>query len=111
MSRICCPGFQSLIDNTRNRGCSLFVIDHLGEPIFLVVFRSVDQNIVLDFRSVPSEVGQRLFSYGTQLPISFCPWCGVKLSKYYRTSWKELVSKTLENALDHVPATQVRLDA
>lgn len=90
MSTYCCNGLKSLADNRNKNGFSLEVYSEGGEPSFWIIMRSIAEehieSIVINTNASTEAV------FWTRVHISFCPWCGKKLEKFYKKNWKILFS-------------------
>src|SRR5262245_61429940 len=82
----CCSPFEGAFENAGERGLAVVVgARDADEPAsFYLQGRAVDQNVTPDFHTpfplaLVSEVG-----------ITFCPWCGVRLEKYYRRRLEQM---------------------
>jgi hypothetical protein len=90
----CCIGFKAHYEAAGSRGTACLVgRDFLGEPEFQIQWRAVDEG---DENQIDSNV---LASVITDIRITFCPWCGVKLARFYRKSIDYLFREGFELGL------------
>lgn len=82
----CCPIFADHYKQAGERGLATIVVESSQQrPRFILQFRAVarrDEDLVQS--TVP-------LSFLTEHDISFCPWCGRKLARWYRKRWRGLV--------------------
>lgn len=83
----CCFAFKGHSENAGQRGLGIYVEVHDKDPKFVLQWRSVDNPI--SFQS------EQAISLMEEVKISFCPWCGVRLSEFYSSSYKELARPDL----------------
>ena len=80
----CCMGFEGNFQMSGSRGFGVFVSIREGaEPAFILQHRSVDPGAPTPHTEYP-------ISLVSDIQMQFCPWCGVKLSDWYRKVLKEL---------------------
>lgn len=92
--KYCCEGFQLAVKNVSKRGVSIGPKEHVdGKPYFILVMRSIDEDKIT---KVSSALGKIILEepvdiyYATETVVKYCPWCGAKLSRYYKRTWREL---------------------
>ena len=80
----CCKGFEGHFQMVGTRGFGIFVSTKDGpEPNFIMQHRAVDEGSPVPNTTYP-------LSLVTDAQIQFCPWCGVRLKKFYLDSYREL---------------------
>jgi hypothetical protein len=80
----CCPPFEGHFQEAGLRGTAVFAANTEGEsPLFILQFRSTEGER-------PTSEVKGLLTLVSDTVINFCPWCGVRLSRCYRRTWKEL---------------------
>lgn len=92
--KYCCKGLENLRENQLSAGFSIDVKNTKDGPVFWLYFRSVKNENVPKFKgySLPEK-----FILAESMPIHRCPWCGVRLSRFYRKSWEQLASGHAES--------------
>jgi len=65
------------------RGFSIFVVTDGGTSIFVLQHRAIEQDV-----AIPNS--DQSLSIISEMQIQFCPWCGVRLHKYYQPRLQEL---------------------
>ena len=85
--RWCCSAFRTHFCEAGSRGLAVLVVSDelVEEPRFLLQHRAIDQGAELEYD------GNVPLTLVTEAHISFCPWCGRKLERWYRRDWRELV--------------------
>jgi hypothetical protein len=59
--------------------------------------RAVEKNSIGSFSISPPDVP---LTISTRIPIHFCPWCGIKLAKFYKKHFQLLSDKTIADEFD-----------
>jgi len=92
--KYCCNGFEEAYKNYNKRGVSIFAEDHFGQPIFIVLFRSVN---ITDEKELSEAINefQKTYHIATERVIRYCPWCGRKLSSFYKNTWNNIIGQSL----------------
>lgn len=89
----CCMGFEGNFQMAGERGFGVFVYRRDGqEACFILQHRAVDQGVVI-------ATTERPVSMVSDIQVQFCPWCGVKLSDFYRNRLLELDRSELRIAV------------
>jgi hypothetical protein len=87
----CCIPFKTWYEAAGERGAAILVGRNSGgKPEFIIQHRAVDKGIDL---LPPTEFPVTLIS---EIDISYCPWCGRKLDKWYRDSVDDLYRPDLK---------------
>jgi hypothetical protein len=81
----CCTVFKANYERGGERGVAVLYAWREDELQFFLQFRALEPGI--DPFPVPVETPVSLV---TQVPISFCPWCGAHLLKRYRKQVQNL---------------------
>ena len=96
----CCPAFEGWHQESGKRGLGVFVDDSgYGDvkPIFVLQFRAVDAGINLPAIGISDS--QTLVSTVVDVAIQYCPWCGRRLSKWYKKDWPRMAKPELRTPL------------
>jgi hypothetical protein len=73
------------VESAGKRGFGVFVAPGLaGEPEFVLQHRALNPGRSLD-------TGEETVSLVTDAVIQFCPWCGTRLSRFYRRCVEQLL--------------------
>jgi hypothetical protein len=94
--KYCCEGFEHAVSKRMERGISIGARDTGVEPIIYIIGKAIDDvdlPRMLKNAKVLREAGVSgglFMSIESFSPIRFCPWCGVKLHKFYVPTWREL---------------------
>ena len=94
--RWCCNAIQHQFENRRKRGIAVISVPP-GElhplPRFQLSVRSIDDEVIGKFESplAGAHIAQTL---QTWVSINYCPWCGVKLARFYRKTWSTLYDES-----------------
>ena len=85
--RWCCPNFEDAFLQAGTRGLGILVVqdDEAGPPRFVLQHRAVD------LHKKPNYEGSVPLTLVCDNTISFCPWCGRKLKRWYRQQWSALL--------------------
>ncbi len=84
MMKWCCTAFRERFELAGERGFGVFVSTRDDpRPAFILQHRTLDRGTAIPNTAVPMSVF-------ADCQIHFCPWCGVKLEKYYRGEFKLL---------------------
>ncbi len=91
--KLCCFGFAQAVENCDLHGWSIYATELAGKPTFFICFRGLSFD---DFEKRSATKGEpdgdRMpVAVGSEFPISFCPWCGVRLSRRYRKTWRNFL--------------------
>lgn len=87
----CCPNFKSWHEAAGERGYTVFaepIAD--GKSAFVVQYRAVD---IAQEHLVSSQTPLTLLA---DIRISYCPWCGRDLAKWYGRNTEELYKPSLK---------------
>jgi hypothetical protein len=86
----CCTAFENHYRIAGERGIAIVVGagDQHG-PLFLVQARAFDRDRTPEFKVTEP------MSLVTETVVDFCPWCGVRLHKWYRKHLPELIMPDL----------------
>lgn len=80
----CCAVFQDHFAEAGSRGFGIFLVDSDREdPGFIFQFRAMDAGATAPICETP-------LSIVSDVHVHFCPWCGVKLARFYRKHYREL---------------------
>ncbi len=96
----CCAGMEGLFGERHGRGLYVFARspDATGQarPLFFIAARVVPQSELTAFRKAltvsgyPGPVSTEL-----ETGMQFCPWCGVKLERFYKGTYSQLVDASV----------------
>lgn len=91
----CCLGFKETFEQRFDR--TLFVFadppdEVFDKPTFWFAMRSVEKDKI---DSVLPSLPEALLTLSTRKPISFCPWCGIKLAKFYKKKFLNIHDATV----------------
>lgn len=92
--KYCCQGFELAVARLGKRGVSVGATEHVnGVPTFLLELRAVDATketgLIAALENIEPQEEFDL-CYVSQQAIRFCPWCGTKLARNYRNTWREI---------------------
>lgn len=86
----CCVGFEGNFQMAGSRGFSIFVsTKNRQNPVFIMQHRTLDPGV-----AIPNT--EQALTIVSDIQISFCPWCGTDLHKFYRKRYQELDRHELE---------------
>ena len=95
----CCDGFRNGYKFRHERGLLVFarppVSDVTTEPSFHFGFRALERDRQDALREALRGRMDGCMSLSGCTGMRFCPWCGVELVRFYRSSWQELVDQRL----------------
>ena len=84
----CCAGFQAHYESAGERGFAVLVEKDDDFVVrFLIQSRAVAKN---DEARLKIASGDVLVGLVTETALTFCPWCGVKLKRFYGKRTAEL---------------------
>jgi hypothetical protein len=89
----CCLGFEGHFQMAGFRGFSIFVsTKNRQNPVFIMQHRTLDPGV-----DIPNT--EHALTIVSDIQISFCPWCGSGLHKFYRKHYQELDRRELNVCL------------
>lgn len=94
--KFCCRAFELASQNVGQRGLSVYTNESLESPIFFLGFRGITAgkegvfSAVLWQSNVKHDPSLELTLAG-EMAIMFCPWCGRRLTRIYKKTWKQLM--------------------
>ena len=93
----CCLGLETAFSERGERTIFVFAeppSEFTPSPTFWVAMRAVEQEALsqLPALALPPETA---FTLSTRKPISFCPWCGKRLARFYRRHFSLLADPKL----------------
>jgi len=95
MKKFCCESFEQAFENQNKKGLSIAVSQgHDNKPVFLLVFRAVEQSGGGLLKQTDG-FGQPSACLVSEHVLSFCPWCGKKLRRYYWLKWEGMLSRSI----------------
>jgi hypothetical protein len=100
----CCNPFRNAVENRLDDGQLIYAVSPRaaeGDPGFGFAFRAVRADN-LPLRKELSEGAPGNVKLSGSWRIRFCPWCGVKLAEFYRTSYKDLVDENVIREFEFV---------
>jgi hypothetical protein len=78
--RFCCGFFENYYASAGTRGFGVFAFTNPdGGKSFVLQHRSLEPNVSIPETSVA-------LSIVAELPLRYCPWCGIELMQFYRTT-------------------------
>jgi hypothetical protein len=93
----CCDGFRNGYEFRHERGLLVFarpvVAGVATEPMFHIAFRALERDKHEAFSQAIKGRMDGCMSLSCCTGMRFCPWCGVELVRFYRSSWQELVDQ------------------
>lgn len=104
--RFCCRGFENIAGRTDEEGWSIFARDHIGDPVFFMAFDGMSyEDFVSLARKTKCQDGDdtpdqsssnparkpEVCAIGSRIAISYCPFCGKRLGKFYKNDWRTFV--------------------
>jgi hypothetical protein len=85
--------FEGYFQMAGSRGLGVFVSTRDGsDPALILQYRATDPGARIPYTELP-------MSLVTDVHVQFCPWCGVRLHKWYRN-----VLRSLDRSELKVPA-------
>ena len=100
----CCETFRYAAENRQDDGFVAYAVPPRSpdaEPQFGFAFRAVrTQDIPQLQAAVAGMSGTGNLKLTGAFRLGFCPWCGVRLADYYRTSYQELSDKDLRREFE-----------
>ena len=84
--RWCCMPFENLYKDEGNRGFSVVPSNEYSEDEYKFILKCR----VVDFGSEHTVKADVPVSIISNMPITYCPWCGKNLKKWYGKSIEEL---------------------
>jgi hypothetical protein len=95
--KFCCEQFKYNLSLTEERGISIFITppnEYLKEPAFFLLSRGIDKN---DTHKLLADINncKAIINITTTTGIIHCPWCGIKLSKFYKNIYQELINEEI----------------
>lgn len=102
--QLCCVLFSQLIENGVNKGKGLWIEEYCSAPVFFITWRACDKDsprpeYTEDYKALAKESNKTLFFLALEMPMVYCPCCGVKLSDHYSANWRDLVTLTSANSI------------
>jgi hypothetical protein len=92
----CCPGLETAFAERGDRTIFVFAEPpgEFSSATFWIAMRAVEQEALsqLPALALPPETA---FTIATRKPISFCPWCGKRLGRFYRRRYSQLADPKL----------------
>jgi hypothetical protein len=67
---------------------------HFGKPTFVLLFLSVDLRDEKVLKKIEESGHPIPYPIVTERIITYCPWCGRNLSRFYKKTWKNLMKNT-----------------
>jgi hypothetical protein len=90
----CCQIFEGWHRESGKRGLGVFVdTSTYDKPLFLLQFRAIDSD--LKFPNFQTTNDNMIVSPIAEIGITFCPWCGRDLMKWYKNDLRALVKNDL----------------
>ncbi|QDT64203.1 hypothetical protein V22_14340 [Calycomorphotria hydatis] len=91
----CCERMERNQQLNEDRGVYLFakapIPNVCDEPSFWLAVQGVRKNDLSKLLLECPAIANIALMLETELPITFCPWCGRELSQFYSRSWEKLV--------------------
>ena len=93
----CCLGMQTAFSDREDRTIFAFADppnEFVNHVTFWLAMRAVAQEALseLPLLALPPDMPITL---ATRKPISFCPWCGTRLARFYRRRYLQLIDPFL----------------
>lgn len=95
----CCDGIKYMYDQRHSRTIYVYAepaSTESAKPIFWIAMRCVEQ-VDLDKMKQLNLHNNIPITISTRMPINYCPWCGVKLTKFYHKLYIQLEDQELIN--------------
>jgi hypothetical protein len=87
----CCAGVENAFLEAGRRGVGFFVAEsRSARPTFVLQFRAMAAG------AVPPDPSDSHLTLVTDLAISYCPWCGKRLDRFYRKQLESLERPELQ---------------
>lgn len=98
----CCSGLEFAFDERKGQGIFVYAtLSPEGKPMFWIAMRSVEKKDLGKIASIqPDDIP---VTVTTRRPISYCPWCGVKLARFYRKRYEQLLDPSVASELENIP--------
>ena len=94
-ARFCCAGFEEFHRSAGNRGFGIFTAKFDdGE------FRFVLQHRALDHGASAPPFTESPLSLVSELPLRYCPWCGLDLQEFYKGNLEQMERSDLKLSFD-----------
>jgi hypothetical protein len=95
----CCNAFLARYESRHERGLIIYVLPPVAgestDPSFHIGFRALERSCHASFSEmVKGRMDICMFLNGST-GMSFCPWCGATLTKFYRSTWQELLDERI----------------
>ena len=95
--RWCCLGMQTAFSERGDRTIFVFAEppgEFIDRATFWIAMRSVTQHARSELPplALPPDT---CLTIATRKPISYCPWCGSRLGRFYRRRYPQLVDAKL----------------
>jgi hypothetical protein len=90
--RWCCAALQYHFEHRKERGIAVVAVppnELHKEPGFQLSLRSVDEAAIRSFLS-PLTDQHVAHTLQTWVYVRYCPWCGIKLARFYKKTWPAL---------------------
>ena len=93
----CCLGMQTAFSERGDRTIFVFAEppnEFIDRVTFWIAMRAVTQDALSELHplALPPET---FLTIATRKAISFCPWCGTRLARFYRRRYSQLVDAKL----------------
>jgi hypothetical protein len=98
----CCDAFGYRFRERHERGLFVYVLPPLAgfptEPLFHVGMRALERSRFGELQeAMKGGVMTGCMSLSGGTGIDYCPWCGAKLGRFYRRSWRELIDEKISD--------------
>lgn len=89
----CCDGIRHMFEQRTFRSIFVFAeipLDNSSTATFWIGMRSVNKADLdkIKLLGLPSRIP---ITINTRVPITYCPWCGTKLIRYYNNTYSQLL--------------------
>ncbi len=95
----CCDGFRAHYDQRHERGVIVYVLPPVAgassEPSFHIGFRALERSRHASFSEAVKGRMDGCMSLDGSTGMSYCPWCGSTLAKFYQSTWQELFDEKI----------------
>jgi hypothetical protein len=97
--KLCCDGFRAHYDQRHERGLIVYVLPPItgvwSEPSFHIGFRALERSRQASFSEAVKGHMEGCMSLDGSTGMRYCPWCGTMLTKFYGSSWQELLDERI----------------
>jgi hypothetical protein len=107
----CCDGFRAHYEQRHERGLFVYVLPPTfpkvsTEPSFHIGMRALERSKFGELQEATKGRMGGCMSLSGGAGMSYCPWCGAAVAKFYRRSWQELLDERITDEFRILRAQQ-----